>query len=127
MSPKLAVQISTALPQVTGIKYGDLLLGLKDYYIYVRLDQPGDPRWFLARLTTNMLEAANNAQLHCALSEATKQSSSTDAGTPNTHKNNKPNKHPPHKQKKKKKTPLPIRCDFVTCGCVPPRPILTYL
>jgi len=85
MSPKLAVQISTALPQVTGIKYGDLLLGLKDYYIYVRLDQPGDPRWFLARLTTNMLEAASAAQLRCALSEATKQSSSTDAGAPSAH------------------------------------------
>src|SRR3569833_3117810 len=82
MSPKLVVQISTALPQVTGIKYGDLLLGLKDYYIYVRLVQPGDPRWFLARLTTNMLEAASAAQLRCALSEATKQSSSTVVGAP---------------------------------------------
>lgn len=72
MSPKLAVQISTALPQMRGIKYGDLLLGLKGYYIYVRLDQPGDSPWFLARLTPNTREAASPDQLRCALSEAAK-------------------------------------------------------
>lgn len=85
MSPKLAVQISTALPQMRGIKYGDLLLGLKGYYIYVRLDQPGDSPWFLARLTPNTREAASPDQLRCALSEAAKQSSSTDASAPSTH------------------------------------------
>lgn len=74
MTPTLDVQISTTLPQVTGIKYGDLLKGMKHYYIYVRLDQPGDPRWFLARLTTNAHEAANADQLRGALSAVTKRS-----------------------------------------------------
>lgn len=79
MTPTLDVRISTALPQVNGIKYGDLLQGMNNYYVYVRLDQPGDPRWFLAKLTTDTVEAATARELRRALSTAVKRMSSTGA------------------------------------------------
>lgn len=72
MTPELGIYISAALPEIPGVKYGALLQRSTGggQYVYVRLDEPHDYRWFLAELTTDVCLAAPAEQVLAVLQAA---------------------------------------------------------